>query len=331
MKHWTAEEVGEVSNGFQASCVLLAAAELGVFDALARSDATAEQLSERIGGDRRATGVLADALAAMGLLVKTADRYAPAPGAGEVLTESGPASQLAMMRHRANCLRSWAQLAAVVRSGRPAERTPSVRGAEADRAAFIEAMEAASRSAAPTLVAALGPGAFRHVLDVGGGPATWTIALLRACPDATATLYDLPATLPIARRHLVAARLAERVRLVAGDFHQDASLPGGADLAWVGAIAHQHSREQNRELFAKVHAAMVPGGRLLLRDVVMAASRTSPAGGALFAVNMLVNTPGGGTFTFEEFSEDLVAAGFVNVRLLREDEYMNSVIEAGKP
>ncbi|HUT01198.1 MAG TPA: methyltransferase [Phycisphaerae bacterium] len=327
---WTEERLNELSTACQESVVLFAAAELEVFDALEAGELTAEQLAGRIDGDGRATATLADALAAIGLLVKKGRGYRLAPGVAETLTRAGSASQLAMIQHRGNCLRGWAQLARAVRTGRPADRGQSVRGAEADRASFIEAMEVASRQAAPVLVEAIGPPAFSHLLDVGGGPATWTIAFLRAAAESRATLYDLPSTLPIARKHLAAAGLLDRVDLVAGDFYADAALPAGADLAWVSAIVHMNSRAQNRELFGKVHAALVPGGRILLRDVVMDASRTDPPGGAMFAVNMLVNTPGGGTFTLGELSEDLSAAGFAAPALLRRDAFMNSVVQATK-
>ena len=90
------------------------------------------------------------------------------------------------------------------------------------------------------------------------------------------------------------------------------------------------NRIDNRERFAKVHAALTPGGRVLIRDVVMDESRTSPRGGALFAVNMLVNTPGGGTFTFAELGKELTEAGFADPVLLRQDEFMNSVVQAVK-
>jgi len=102
-------------------------------------------------------------------------------------------------------------------------------------------------------------------------------------------------------------------------------------MAWVSAIVHMNSRAQNQAMFKKVSAALVPGGRILIRDIVMDRSRTSPVGGALFAVNMLVATPGGGTFTFDELREDLSAAGFVGVKYLRRGEGMDSVVCATKP
>ncbi|KKN34241.1 hypothetical protein LCGC14_0795400, partial [marine sediment metagenome] len=107
--------------------------------------------------------------------------------------------------------------------------------------------------------------------------------------------------------------------------------PTGADLAWVSAIVHMNSRAENRDLFAKVHAALVEGGRILIRDVVMDDSHTAPPAGAMFAINMLVNTPGGGTFSFPELSEDLRAAGFDDPALLRSDEFMNGVVQARRP
>jgi hypothetical protein len=80
-----------------------------------------------------------------------------------------------------------------------------------------------------------------------------------------------------------------------------------------------------------VFAALRPGGRIAIRDIVMEPGRTQPLDGALFAINMLVNTDTGGTFTFEEFAEDLRAAGFVDPVLRIKDEGMNSVVEATKP
>ncbi len=84
-------------------------------------------------------------------------------------------------------------------------------------------------------------------------------------------------------------------------------------------------------MFGKVFAALVPGGRILIRDIVMDENRTSPAVGAFFAVNMLVGTPGGGTFTFSELRDDLAAAGFITATLLRRGEAMDSVVCGTKP
>ena len=133
----------------------------------------------------------------------------------------------------------------------------------------------------------------------------------------------------LAENSIYRAGLRERVILVGGDFYAD-DLPAGADMAWLGAICHQNSREQNRALFARVYNALKDNGAVVIRDVVMNPSHISPAGGALFAVNMLVATEGGGTYSFEEYRRDLCEAGFNEVILVHQDEFMNSLISAKK-
>jgi hypothetical protein len=328
-KSWTMDELLEKVRGFQGACVIAAAAELDVFTALRGTPASANALAGRIGSDPRATAVLLDALVALDLLAKRADTYHVPPDVAELLTEDSPANVLSAVRHQANCLRRWGQLARVVKTGQPAERTSSVRGQAGDCEAFIGAMDNFTAAIAPQIIEKLSPLRFQRLLDVGGASGTWTAAFLRAVPDATAVLFDLPQVIPLARNRLTRAGLIDRVTLVAGDFYAD-PLPGGADFAWLSAIAHQNSRRENRDLFAKIRAALTAGGILAIRDVVMDASRTRPPAGALFAVNMLVGTEGGGTFTFDEFAEDLVSAGFSDVQWLHQDENMNSLLRARK-
>ena len=326
-KHWTADALFELVRGFQPACVLGAAADLDLFSALATKPLTAPAVARKLKADLRALTILLDALTALGLLRKQSGRYTVPRDGAALLTDRSPASVLPMMQHQAHCLRRWSQLAETVRSGRPPRRTASVRGAAADYAAFIGAMHVINAPSADQVIRGIKPLRFGHLLDVGGASGTWTMAFLRACPAATATLFDLPPVLPLARKRLAAAGLLRRVTLASGDFLKD-TLPAGADMAWVSAIVHQNSRAQNRHLFANVRQALVPGGRIAIRDILMAESRTAPVMGALFAVNMLVGTRGGGTFTLAELRADLVSAGFCRVKLARPDNAMDTVVTA---
>lgn len=326
---WTPDSVLEIARSYQAAAVLAAGADLEVF-AYLRQPSTAAQVAAALQCDPRGLIVLLDVLTSLGLLVKTSELYSLAPGVEHVLTPDGGQSVLAMAQHQANCMRRWAQLAVAVKSGFPPPSFNSVRGERRDQEAFIGAMDNISAPNADKVIASIEPARSRHFLDVGGASGTWTAAFLRANPTARATLFDLPQVIPMAERRLQHMGFLDRVGLVPGDFYTD-PLPSGADLAWVSAIVHQNSRKQNRELFTKVHRALEPGGRIAIRDIVMEPDRCHPVAGALFAVNMLVATPGGGTFTFEELKEDLLASGFTGPYLAREDEAMNSVLIASKP
>jgi predicted O-methyltransferase YrrM len=327
---WTAEEILALGRSYQGAAVLAAAAELDLFGSLASAPLPAADIARRLQCDQRAVTILLDALVALRLLEKAGGKYALPAGLDAFLTPGGAHSVLAMGQHQAQCLRNWAQLARVVKTGRPAECIPSVRGRDGAQEAFIGAMHNISAPNADQVIQAVQPLQFRHLLDIGGASGTWTMAFLHACPSARATLFDLPHVIAMAQRRLTAAGLDKRVQLVPGDFARDA-LPPGADLAWVSAIVHQNSRAQNRALFAKVLAALVPGGHIAIRDILMEEGRTRPVAGALFAINMLVATQGGSTFTFEELREDLEATGFAEVAVMRQDEAMNAVVVAKKP
>ena len=315
---------------FMSACVIGAAAELDLFTLLGRRPLSADEVADQLRADRRATAMLLDAVAALDLLDKQDDRYRLPDELLPVLCEDAKDNILPMVRHRLNVLRGWSQLAWVTKAGIPGPRQSSIRGPAGDRESFIAAMHTYSGPVADELVARLGPPKFKHLLDVGGASGTWTLALLRGVEGAKATIFDLPDALVQARRRIARTELAERIHFAPGDFYVD-DLPAGADYAWVSAIVHQHSREHNRDLFAKVYAALEPGGRIAIRDIVMKPRRTEPLEGALFAINMLVHTETGGTFTMAELAEDLQAAGFVEPRLEVEDEAMNSVVVATKP
>ena len=107
-------------------------------------------------------------------------------------------------------------------------------------------------------------------------------------------MFDLPEVIPMAEKRRGAGGWLPRAALVAGDYHRE-PLPGEVDLAWVSAIVHQNSPGENRRLYRRVFDALVPGGRILIRDQLMEPDRTEPRAGALFAVNMLANwsTPRG--------------------------------------
>ncbi len=327
-KTWSGEQILELAWGFDRPVVLTAAADLGIFGLLGDGSMSAEEVAKGIDADLRGTKVLLDALSAMELLESDGHSYRNAAGVGDLLAEQGDESVLAMVRHAGACLRRWSQLEWVVKSGKESKSVPSVRGAQADAQAFIEAMHVINRKNADYIVEKLRDWDFRCLLDVGGGSGTWTLALLRGRDEARAIIFDLPDVVELARRRVDEAGFGRRVEVVGGDYTQD-ELPSGADMALVSAVVHQNSRQENRELFGRVWRALENGGSVVVRDVLMD-SATEPAEGAMFAVNMLVATQGGGTYTFEQLKEDMQSAGFRDVKVLHRAEYMNSLVVGRK-
>jgi precorrin-6B methylase 2 len=320
-----------LARNFIESRIMLTGAEMDLFTLLTPAPLSIREIAEKKQADPRGLAVLLDALAAMGFLVKEAEKYQCPASISRFLSGDAPESVLPMLQHMAGLWTRWSKLTDVVR-GRDVESMKPIATSrdEHDMRAFIGAMHVVAKSLAPQVVAAIDPGPCKALLDVGGALGTYTMAFLQAVPDMKATLFDRPEVIELSRKQLDDAGFLGRVTLVPGDFYAD-ELPGGHDLALLSAIIHQNGPDQNVELFSKVFRALIPGGRIVVRDHIMAADRTSPKAGAIFAVNMLMVTPAGGTYTFDEVRKALTQAGFVRVRLLQTGEHMDGLVEAFKP
>jgi ubiquinone/menaquinone biosynthesis C-methylase UbiE len=191
-------------------------------------------------------------------------------------------------------------------------------------------MDVAARQLAQDISQKYNTAPYHRMLDVGGGSGAYTIAFLKQNPMLQAVIFDLAAVIPIARENVKQANLETRVSFVPGDFYVD-ELPRGCDLVLLSAIIHQNSPNQNLLLFQKIYRALDNNGVLLIRDFVMDSTRTKPLSGAMFALNMLVQTEGGDTYTFEEIEGSLKEAGFGDVELLAAGgEKMDQLVQARK-
>ena len=316
-------------RGFMRSRVILTAAELDLFTRIHRRPAGAADLAVAAGTDQRATTRLLDALVSFSLLEKKEGVYSATPQGG-LLSADHPESVLPMVLHQNRLWNTWSHLTETVRLGSNAHRRPVHEEGGESLAAFIGAMHVVGREVAEEIAAACDPGRFTRLLDIGGASGTYTIAFLRRNPRMTAVLFDHPDVVRMAEDRIRREGLIERVTLVGGDFYED-DLPGECDVALLSAIIHQNSPAESVDLYRKIHRAIVPGGAVIIRDHVMDEDRTRPAAGALFAINMLVGTRGGGTYTFAEIQDHLGKAGFSGVRLISRGEKMDGLVEARKP
>ncbi|HAA02778.1 MAG TPA: hypothetical protein DCE18_05345 [Syntrophobacteraceae bacterium] len=317
------------ARGFMKSRVILTAAELGLFTRLEEKPCRAQELAQEKGFDVRATTRLLDCLVTLGLISKRDGVYQLAES-GALYSSHHPETILPMVLHMNRLWDTWSDLTEVVRTGGHADRDSGIQMGEEDWKAFIGAMHVVGRELSLIIAGEYDLSRFRRLLDIGGGSGTYTIAFLQQDSAMTAVIFDLEHVIPMAIERIAAEGLADRVDLVAGDFYQD-ELPTGCDLAFLSAIIHQNGPEENLGLYRKIYEALEPGGAVLIRDYLMDESRTVPPAGAMFAINMLVNTRAGDTYTFEEVKAQLEEAGFTEVKQIRICEGMDCLVEGLKP
>lgn len=316
-------------TGFMKSRVILTGAELDIFTLLDGSPETLPALARRTGFNKRSLTRLVDALTALGFLKKEDGVYS-LTGEGELLSSRHAGSVLPMVLHMNRLWETWGDLSTMVKKGVRGRRKHTDRMKPGTLAAFIGAMDVVGRGLSEEIVDFYNALPCKKLLDVGGASGTYTVAFLRKYPSLRATIFDVDSVIPMARVKIEAEGLAGRVDFVAGDFYRD-GLPGGHDLILLSAIIHQNDPRENLDLYRKAFDALVPGGKILIRDHVMRDDRTAPISGTLFAINMLVNTRGGNTYTFKEIKKELNAAGFQDIRLIRTGERMDGLVEAVRP
>jgi len=318
----------EIAFNFRESRVLLTGVELDVFTLLAEEGKDLQQVCHILTSDKRATQYLLDAMVSMKLLEKAEGKYKTVPEIVPFLSRNGSECMLPMLEHYANLWQRWSQLTEIVK-GKGITIKPVEQMSPNQLRAFILGMHVLAVRASKSLLKKLGPIPYKRMLDVGGATGTYSEAFIEMNPELTATIFDLPPVIEIAKERLKDSPYRGKIDFYTGDFYKD-PLPKGYDFLWLSAVIHQNSREQNVDLFRKCYSALESGGVLWIRDYVMSEDRTTPKSGALFAINMLVGTEGGGTYTFEEIKNDLNQAGFDEVHFKIHGEQMDTVVEALK-
>jgi len=310
------------------SRVILTAAELDFFTFLDEKPVSANEIALKKGLDLRAVTRVLDCLTAIGFLEKRDSVY-HLTQKSSFYSAHHPETVLSMVLHMNYVWDRWSGLTEIVKTGIPAEKKPGIVMDDESWKSFIDAMHVAGLEISQKIADEYDLSRFTRLLDIGGASGTYTIAFLQHNPSMTAVIFDLQNVIQMAKERIAAEGLSERVELVAGDFYKD-ELPKGCDLALLSAIIHQNNPHENLNLYIKIFKALKPGGTLLIRDHIMDSSRTKPPAGAMFAINMLVNT-GGDTYTFEEVKEGLEKAGFTNVKQVRYGVNMDCLVEGRKP
>lgn len=315
MTEWSAPQLLETTGSYWQGCAIMAGVELDVFNLLNDKSDDLSGLAVRLGADPRALGMLLRALAALGLLeCDDEGAYRPSLAANAFLVSDSEQYMGNIISHQHHLVESWARLHESVLSGQPVRQRSSF-GEAAWRQSFLLGMQNLANLVAPQLIPRIDIGDRRTLLDLGGGPGSWSIHFCRHHPQLSATVFDLPTSRKYALSEINNAGMDERIDFVGGDFLTD-DLPGGRDLIWMSHILHGEGPANCRRLIHKAAFALAQDGLLVIHEFILDDSGPGPTYPALFALNMLLGTEKGAAYTEGELGEMLAEAGFMNLRRL---------------
>lgn len=306
-----------VIEGLGSYYILLAAIELNVFDTLqSLGPSRVDVLAEKLGVSEAHLQSLLDSLVALQLLDQFVDIYELNDTCERYLTSEGEASMTDLISVAPGPHDNWKNLAETIINGRPSspiEEDPTSFYVPLVEGTFTTMLRAATRtdlkirySKTPDL----------HVLDLGAGGAPWSIAVLRACPGATAVINDFSEVLEVAKRKTTESEVFERCEFRAGDFHDVEVEDNFYDMVFLGHVCRTEGEEGAKGLIERAFSALKPGGRLLLADYFIDLERKFNPHGVLMAMTMMASTMNGFQISNEQVTSWLRNSGFKDLRLI---------------
>ena len=316
----TPERIYQFAFAYSVPLVLEAAIRHRVFDVLDSGPMTLHEIHEATAASERGLRAILNMLVGLDFLRKQADgKYTLSPESEAFLVSTKPGFQGGLIRHTSEqLLPNWLQLNWVVATGKPAVSVNRQGPGSEFFHQFVNDILPMSYHVGQELAGHLNLAAASSpvkVLDIAAGSGVWGIALAQSSAQVSVTSVDWPAVIPVTQATVARFGLADRFNFVAGDIH-DANFGTGHNVATLGHILHSEGADLSKKLLKRTFDALAPGGTIAIAEFLVNADRTGPMNALIFAVNMLVNTDVGDTFSFEEISEWLGAAGFVNPRTI---------------
>ena len=305
--------VAMMSSAYWNSCVLHTAQRLDVFNQIGSGKATAQQLAEKCSADTRGMDILLIACTSLGILDRKNGNYQNAPLARTFLLKGSPYYQGGIVSMFQEWYPTWGKLYDAVVSGKPVVEKPHDQGDEAVRT-YIMGMHYRGVAQAKLLAEKINLQGRKKLLDVAGGPGTFSVMMCLKYKGLQAVVLDLPQTLRITREIIGSFQVGDRVITQEGNYLRDESFGSGYDVVLLSSMFNQESPSVIKDILRKSSEALNRGGLIIVQEQLLNDTKTGPTLAALIGVNQLLHTPAGAAYSGREMADWMSETGFIKVQ-----------------
>ena len=287
--------------------ILIAALEFRVFTHLGKRSLTSWALAKKSKIHPEGAEALLNALVSLGALRKSENTFANTSESFRHFCEHSPQYKLGTVFLRKENRDEWSHLIDIIKNGRNISEDDD--DDPEFRVPFTYAMHERSKKFSKALAQFITRKPVGKLVDLGGGPGSYSAEILKNDKSARAVLIDRAASLKVAKKILKNSAVIERFDFVPGDLFK-VSLGNETNTVLYSNILHIYNKSENLRLFKKIYKSLKPEGRFILVDLFLKNNRTEPPDAALFSLTMLLFTATGRTYTFEETEKLLKKNGF---------------------
>ncbi len=320
--------IGKILEGYQPACVIMTANELKLFDQL-KQPTTAAQVAKTLNLDPEATERLLNALTSLEIVTKENQTYHLPEAAHEYLITGGSHSLQQWIQLSADLYPVWGQLSSFIKSGILIKSIMEMLGGDPHKMrTFTDAMHDKALKATWLIARETPVGDAKTMLDVGGGPGTYSLEWCKLHNHLKATVFDIAPVLEVAKNYIESYGLQDRVDTKPGDFHKDDLGDSQYDLVLMANILHMYDADMSRALVAKAVNAVKPGGRIIIHGFCTNENQTGPLDDTLFSLSIGMLTEGGRAHPVQEKIDWLKGTGVSDIRHFRIDAIPTGVVTA---
>ncbi|MGR8930377.1 MAG: methyltransferase [Gammaproteobacteria bacterium] len=302
-----------LATAYWNSQIFLTAHRIGLFALLAKTAKTSDQIATALNTKGRPTALLLNACVALGLLEKDSESYKNAPSTEFFLVPGSPAFMGNAISYSDDLYETWGKLEQCLREDKPMLPPAEYLGSDVEKTRhFVYGMHNRAMGTASALVNLVDLGGRRQLLDVGGGPGTYSCMFAGCYPELKSKVLDLPGVVAHANDIINSMGKQHQVSTLPGDYHTT-EFPGGNEVVLISGVFHRESEEDCRKLIDKAADSLNNDGMLIISDVFADMGCCSPLFATLFGMNMALTAEHGCVHADADVMKWMADAGFVGL------------------